>query len=205
LDDKSLASERNAILDEALAAAEGMAAAFKGTGYAFWPDADEHMPEAFKATGYTFPKELTCEGDQGLREVMSVLSILFTRALQMEGKEPDKQVDEGVYGVVAAFRAADVAIRTTLSSGGALHVEEVIRVLSLLLARYARALNESGALADLSIIDAVSEQARTALSDYGTPGYPAVGMTIGQAPEPVLGKEGIIGTGGKIILRKPSP
>ncbi len=205
LDDKSLAGERNAILDEALAAAEGMAAAFKGTGYAFWPDADEQIPEAFKATGYTFPKELTCEGEQGAKEVMHVVSHLLTRALAMEGKGPAKQEGDGVYGVAAAFKAADVAIRTTLSSGGALAFDEVTRVLSLLLARYARASRPrpgNDVLADIRMIDAVAEQARAALSDFRTPGY-HLRATTGESSKLFFDEKGNIRIG-DVILRKSS-
>ena len=50
----------------------------------------------------------------------------------MEGKVPAKQEDDGVPGVVAAFRAADVAIHTMLSCRGVLDFDEVTRVLSQL-------------------------------------------------------------------------
>ena len=170
-------------------------------------DYERKLAAAFKAAEYSFQTELTCEGEQGAKEAMSVVWNLFTKALAMEGKGFPKQEDDGVYGVVAAFRAADVTIRTTLSGGGVLDFDEVTRVLSLLLARYARAFSRrhgSDPLADLSIIDAVSKQARTALSDSATPGYPDLRVTIGEPPESLLGQEGDIRIGQDVILRKSS-
>lgn len=138
------------------------------------------LAAAFKASEHTFQTDLTCEGDQSFREVMYVASLLLTRALAMEGKELAGQEDAGVHEIVAAFKAADVAIRTTLSGSGELGMDEATCVLSLLLARYAIAFNrrpEHGVLTGFNMIRAAADQAGKALSDP-IPGHPSLGEMI---------------------------
>ena len=155
-------------------------------------DVDEgSVAAAFKAAENTFQTELTCDGDQSFKDVMYVLSLLLTRTLATEGKGLAKQEDAGVHEVVTAFKAADVAIRTTLSGGGELGIEEATWVLSLLLTRYGIAFSRrpgSGPMMGFSMIAVASDQARKALSDYVTPGsgYPSLGETISDEPVPDL-------------------
>ena len=171
-------------------------------------DAVERKPAAAsKGPEYGSQTELACEGEQGANEVMYVSSLLLTRALAMEGKGPAEQEDDGVYGVVTAFRAADVVIRTMLSGRGVLDFDEVTRVLSLLLVRYARAYGRqpgSDFLAEIRMVDAVSKEARATLADPVTPGYPDGILNLGEPPEPLLGEEGDIKLGKTVILRRPS-
>ena len=143
---------------------------------------EDTVSAAFKAADNTFRTELTTEGDQRFREVMYVLSLLLTRSLAMEGKGLEEQEDAGVHEVVAAFKAADVAIRTTLSGGGELGEEEVISVLSLLLTRYGIAFGrrpEREPLTGYSMIEIVADRARKALAGIVPefPGYPDLGKT----------------------------
>ena len=146
-------------------------------------DADvDSVAAAFKAAENTFQTELTCDGDQNFKEMMYVLSLLLTRALAREGKGLAKQEDAGVHGVVAAFKAADIAIRTTLSGGGELGKEEAISVLSLLLTRYGIAFSrrlEHEPLAGYSMIEIAAGRAMQALAGLvpGFPGYPGLGET----------------------------
>ncbi len=143
-------------------------------------DVDEDsVAAAFKAAENTFQTELTCDGDQNFKEMMYVLSLLLTRALAMEGKGLAKQEDAGVHEVVAAFKAADVAIRTTLSGGGELGIEEATYVLALLLTRYGIAFSRrpgSGPMMGFSMIEVVSDQARKALAHQLDTGSPRAGM-----------------------------
>lgn len=141
---------------------------------------EDRVASAFKAAESTFQTDLTCAGDQNLKEMMYVSSLLLTRALAMEGKEPAEKKNAGVHDVVAAFKAADVAIRTTLSDGGALSIEDATCVLSLLFTRYGIAFSRqsrSGPMTGYTMIAAVSDRTRKALEDYLTPGDPALGVT----------------------------
>lgn len=143
-------------------------------------DAEEDsLAAAFRAAESTFQTELTCDGDQSFKEVMYVSSLLLTRALATEGKGLANQ-EEGVYEVVAAFKAADVAIRKTLSGGGDLGMEQATSVLSLLLTRFGMAFSRrpgNSLMTGFSMIEAASDQARMALSNYVRPRYPHLGET----------------------------
>ena len=213
-DDRWQAGRRDADMIKVQLGEEGpTVAAFMVPGSAFQRDANEDMvAAAFKAAADTFNTELTCEGDQSFREVMYVVSLLLTRALATEGKGLAKQEEEGGDEVVAAFKAADVAIRKTLSGRGDLSMEEAICVLSLLLTRFGIAFSrqpEHGPYAGFSMVDAISYQTKKALSDHPHPGYSDISVTIPDdsiPDEPLLSdvREGDIRIGKSVILRKPS-
>ena len=145
------------------------------------PDEDS-VAAAFKAAMETFGTELTCDGDTNYKEVTYVLSLLLTRALAREGKGSAEQEGAGVHDVVAAFKAADVAIRATLGAGREMGIEEATSVLSLLLTRYGIAFSRGpnrGPMLGLTMIDIAREVARKRLSDYLTPGGH---VHLGEAP-----------------------
>ena len=182
-------------------------AGFKVPRYTFQRDPDEdRLTAAFKAAADTFKTNLTCEGDQGFREIMYVLSLLLTKALATEGKELAKQEDDGVHEVIAAFKAADVAIRKTLSGRGDLRLEDAICVLSLLLTRFGIAFSrpENDPMTGLSMIQVASDQAYKALSDHL--GFPRLNVAI--SGEPRTGdaelRKGDLKIGKDIILRRSS-
>lgn len=150
-----------------------VAAIVEGAEYTYQRDANEdNVSAAFKAAENTFQTELRYEGDQSFREVMHVLSPLLTKALATEGKGLTKQEDMDVYEMVSAFKAADAAIRTTLSDRRELSIEEATCVLSLLLTRYGIAFSrgpDRGLMLGLTMIDIARMLARKALADYLTP------------------------------------
>lgn len=85
----------------------------------------------------TIQRENVSPGEWSLK-VLYALSLL-TRTLVLDGKSGE---NEEVDRVVAAFKAADGAIRTTLSRGGEWGAEEVARVMTLLLSRYGTMLSD---------------------------------------------------------------
>ena len=113
-------------------------------------------------------RELVIPDEWSVKESLYVLSMLLARTLVQETRtstEKDGVVDR----VVTAFKAADSAIQTTLSGGGEWGAEEVIQILSLLLARYAKAFGASSANGlemGIDFVQAACEQAKQALPDY---------------------------------------
>ena len=108
--------------------------------------------------------------DWSLKESLYVLSSLLARSFISDGEAMeanDLQVDR----VVAAFKAADGVIKTTLSGGGEWGEEEARCVLSLLLARYGAAFNRGsadGVEAGDHFVQAACEQARRELPHHMT-------------------------------------
>lgn len=120
------------------------------------------------ATAGAVEREVVIPGEWSVKESLYVLSMLLARTLVQETRtstEKDGVVDR----VVTAFKAADSAIQTTLSGGGEWGAEEVIQILSLLLARYAKAFGASSANGlemGIDFVQAACEQAKQALPDY---------------------------------------
>ena len=99
------------------------------------------LSAALTAADGTIRKEIGGPGEWSLKEALYVLSILLTRSLVVDGKMSGE--NDEVDRVVAAFKAADSAIQTTLSGGGEWGAEEAARVLSLLLTRYGNGVQPS--------------------------------------------------------------
>ena len=100
-----------------------------------------------------------------------VLSTLLTRSLVLE-RNASGENDDDVDRVVAAFKAADSAIQTTLSGGGEWGVEEAKCVLSLLLTRYGTAFSRrsaKGVEVGVDFVQAACDQAKRALPDDVVP------------------------------------
>lgn len=91
---------------------------------------------AFTASGSAIRMNLAGEDGWGLQEAMCVLSMVLTKTLGIERKALAEWEDGDEERVVAAFKAADHAIRTTLARGGKWGLKEATAVLSLLLIRY---------------------------------------------------------------------
>ena len=174
-------------------------------------DDERRLAAAFRAAENTFRTKLTYEGHQSFREVMYVVSLLLTKALATEGNELAEKEDEGVREVVAAFKAADVAIRKTLSGGGDLDIEDATCVFSLLLTRYGIAFSrqsESDPMEGFSMIENAFNQAKKAFLDYLTLGFVDPGETSSgeevPGPESLQVDERMGDTGGRVRLTTPS-
>ena len=126
---------------------------------------------ALAAADGTFQRELAKPGDWNLKEALYVLSTLLTRSLVLE-RNASGENDDDVDRVVAAFKAADSAIQTTLSGGGEWGVEEAKCVLSLLLTRYGTAFSRrsaKGVEVGVDFVQAACDQAKRALPDDVVP------------------------------------
>ena len=172
MNDVSLALGRDADPEELAAErlrADRVALIRKAIDYGFEQDAvEDWIAAAFRAAESTFRTEL-----KGLAE----------------------QEDEGVYEVVAAFKAADVAIRKTLSGKGDLGMDEATCVLSLLLTRFGIAFSRqpgNGLMAGFRMIESASSRAQKALSDHLNFSVPPSGEP--RTREPLMGEEGAVGT-----------
>ena len=123
----------------------------------------DRLKSAFKIAADTFETELTCDN---FKEVTYMSSVLLSRVLAEEGKGSAIQQDVDAFDIVAAFRAADIAIRTTLGAGRELGIEDATSVLSLLLARYGIAFSRGpnrSLMLGLTMIDITRDIARNAL------------------------------------------
>ena len=109
--------------------------------------------------------ELASPGEWSLKEALYVLSSVL-KNLGFDGmglSESEGQVDR----VMAAFKAADSAMQTTLSGGGDWGSEEAMSVLSLLLARYGTAFGQQttgGPTMGVDFVQAACDEAKRALS-----------------------------------------
>ncbi len=120
------------------------------------------------ATAGAVEREVVIPGEWSVKESLYVLSMFLARTLVQETRTSTEK-DDVVDRVVTAFKAADSAIQTTLSGGGEWGAEEVIQILSLLLARYAKAFGASSANGPeigIDFVQAACEQAKQALPDY---------------------------------------
>lgn len=127
------------------------------------------LSAAFTAAGNAMQRELVREGEWGLREALYVLSLLLTRSLVLDTKAAGEHEEGDTDRVLAAFKAADSAIQTTLSCGGEWGEEEAACVLSLLLARYGTAFgrrSEDGVEGGFRFIQSACDQAKRALPHY---------------------------------------
>ena len=122
-----------------------------------------NLAAALAAAEGTMRKELLSPEEWGFRETLYVLSMLVTSSLVSEGKDLGEKVDR----LVAAFKAADGAIQTTMSTGGKWGVEEASCILSLLLIRYGTAFRRrstNGMEVGIDFVQAACDQAKRALS-----------------------------------------
>ncbi|MCY4488318.1 MAG: helix-turn-helix transcriptional regulator [Deltaproteobacteria bacterium] len=113
-------------------------------------------------------REVVIPDDWSVKESLYVLSMFFARSLVEETHKPTDK-DEVVDRVVTAFKAADSAIVLTLSGGGDWGAEEVMQVLSRLLARYGTAFSgpsPKGLEKGIKFVQATCEQAKQALPHY---------------------------------------
>ena len=125
---------------------------------------------ALAAADGTIQREIVNCGEWSLKEALYVLSILLTRSLVVDGKMSGE--NDEVDRVVAAFKAADSAIQTTLSGGGEWGAEEAARVLSLLLTRYGTVFSRrstNGVEVGVNFVQAACEQAKRELPHYLAP------------------------------------
>lgn len=111
-------------------------------------------------------RELVIPDEWSVKESLYVLSMFLARTLVKDiPTEDDVVVDR----IVTAFKAADSAIHTTLSGGGDWGSEEVMQVLSRLLARYGTAFSgpsAKGREMGVNFVQATCEQAKQALPHY---------------------------------------
>lgn len=118
----------------------------------------------------TVQRELLNPSEWGFREALYVLSLFLTRSLVLDGKPLGEKGD--VDRVVAAFKAADGAIQTTLSGAGEWDAEEATSVLSLLLIRYGTAFSRrstNAVEAGVNFIQAACDEAKRSLPHYVAP------------------------------------
>ena len=128
------------------------------------------LAASLAAADGTIRREVVSPGDWSLKEALYVLSILLTRSLVVDGKMSGE--NDEVDRVVAAFKAADSAIQTTLSGGGEWGAEEAARVLSLLLTRYGTVFSRrsaNGVEVGVNFVQAACEQAKRELPHYLAP------------------------------------
>ena len=116
------------------------------------------------ATARPLRKALVNPDEWSLKEALYVLSLVLKKGFDgMTLGENEGEVDR----VMAALKAVDSAMRTTLSGGGEWGAEEAASVLSLLLARYGKAFGRRP-VNDLPVgvdfVQAVCEQAKRTLA-----------------------------------------
>ena len=129
------------------------------------------LAAALAAADGMIQREIVSPGECSLKEALYVLSMLLTRSFVLDGKVSGEN-DDDVDRVVAAFKAADSAIQTTLSGGGEWGAEEAARVLSLLLTRYGTVFSRrsaNGVEVGVNFVQAACDQAKRALPHYVAP------------------------------------
>ena len=129
------------------------------------------LAAALAAADGMIQREIVRPGECSLKEALYVLSMLLTRSFVLDGKVSGEN-DDDVDRVVAAFKAADSAIQTTLSGGGEWGAEEAARVLSLLLTRYGTVFSRrsaNGVEVGVNFVQAACDQAKRALPHYVAP------------------------------------
>ncbi len=129
------------------------------------------LAAALAAADGMIQREIVNPGECCLKEALYVLSMLLTRSFVLDGKVSGEN-DDDVDRVVAAFKAADSAIQTTLSGGGEWGAEEAARVLSLLLTRYGTVFSRrsaNGVEVGVNFVQAACDQAKRALPHYVAP------------------------------------
>ena len=134
------------------------------------PQGDGGLAAALAAADGTIQREIVSSGKCSLKEALYLLSLLLARSLVLDGKVSGGNDD--VDRVVAAFKAADSAIQTTLSGGGEWGAEEAARVLSLLLTKYGTVFGRrsaNGVEVGVNFVQAACDQAKRALPHHVTP------------------------------------
>ena len=129
------------------------------------------LAAALAAADGMIQREIVRPGECSLKEALYVLSMLLTRSFVLDGQVSGEN-DDDVDRVVAAFKAADSAIQTTLSGGGEWGAEEAARVLSLLLTRYGTVFSRrsaNGVEVGVNFVQAACDQAKRALPHYVAP------------------------------------